>query len=110
MPCSHRDLIQHIKVFTDDSTKTSYNIALPGSHPDAPERPKIVRAETKLSVSIIRPDESDSNSSVLTTISHTDMKGILPEFVINYAFIKGGDDWRNVMVTFYKNVYAKEKQ
>ncbi|XP_065901661.1 steroidogenic acute regulatory protein, mitochondrial-like [Dysidea avara] len=109
-PCSDRDLVQHIKVLDDETTRTSFVVALPATHPSAPERPKVVRAETKMSMSILRPDEDDSNSCILTTIAQTDMKGLIPEFVINYALIKSGDDWRNAMVTFYHDVYVKEKQ
>ena len=108
--CSDRDLVQNIKVITDEATKTSYVVALNTSHPDAPERPKVVRAETLLSVSIIRPHDKDANSSVLTTIAHTDMKGLLPAFVVNGAILSSGDAWRATMVKFYNEVYVKEKQ
>jgi len=37
------------------------------------------------------------------------MNGLIPEFVVNYALIKSGDDWRNSMVKFYNDVYLKEK-
>ena len=109
-PCSDRDLVQNIKVITDEANKTSFVIALNATHPDAPERPKVVRAETLLSCIIIRPDDTDQNSSVITTIAHTDMKGLLPEFVINSAILSAGDTWRATMVKFYNEVYAKEKQ
>ncbi|XP_065902276.1 steroidogenic acute regulatory protein, mitochondrial-like [Dysidea avara] len=109
-PCSDRDLIQHIRVLTDETTRTSFVVALPATHPSVQERPKVLRAETKTSMSILRPDEDDSNSYILTTIAQTNMKGLIPEFVINYALIKSGDDWRNAMVTFYNDVYVKEKQ
>ena len=108
-PCSDRDLVQHVKVITDEPTRTSFVVALPATHPDAPERPKVVRAETRTSVSILRPDEKDSNSCIITTIAHTNMNGLIPEFVVNYALIKSGDDWRNSMVKFYNDVYLKEK-
>lgn len=99
-----------MKVITDEATKTSFVVALNATHPDAPDRPKVVRAETLLSVSIIRPDEKDPNSSVLTTIAHTDMKGLLPAFVVNGAILQSGDTWRANMLKFYNEVYIKEKQ
>ena len=97
-------------MITDEASKTSFVIALNATHPDAPEKPKVVRAETLLSCSIIRPDDKDPNSSVITTIAHTDMKGLLPEFVVNSAVLSAGDTWRAAMVKFYNEVYVKEKQ
>ena len=109
-PCSHRDLVQNVKVITDEASKTTYVVALNATHPDAPERPKIVRAETLLSCIIVRPDEKDPKSSVVTIISHTDMKGLLPEFVVKGAILSSGDTWRASVVKFYHEVYLKEKQ
>ena len=109
-PCADRDLVQNVRVITDDASKTTFVVALNATHPDAPEKPKVVRAETLLSVSIIRPDDNNPSSSVLTTIAHTDMKGMLPAFVVNGAILSSGDTWRATMVKFYNEVYVKEKQ
>ena len=109
-PCADRDLVQNIKVITEEASKTTFVVALNATHPDAPVRPKVVRAETLLSVSIIRPHDKDPNSSVLTTVAHTDMKGLLPAFVVNGAILSSGDTWRATMVKFYNEVYIKEKQ
>ena len=109
-PCSDRDLVQNVKVTTDEATRTTYIVALNATHPDAPERPKVVRAETLLSCIIIRPDDEDPNSSVVTTIAHTDMKGLLPEFIVKGAILSSGDEWRASIVKFYHEVYLKEKQ
>ena len=109
-PCSDRDLLQHVKVITDEASQTSFIVALNATHPDAPVKPKVVRAETLLSCIIVRPDEKDPNSSVVTTIAHTDIKGMLPEFVVNSAILSSGDAWRASLVKFYNEVYVKEKQ
>ena len=109
-PCSDRDIVQNIRVTTDEASKTTYWVALNATHPDAPERPKVVRAETLLSCIIVRPDDKDPNSSVVTTIAHTDMKGMLPEFVVKSSIVSYGDTWRAVAVKFYHEVYLKEKQ
>ncbi|XP_065902014.1 uncharacterized protein [Dysidea avara] len=107
---SDRDLVQHVKVLTDEPTRTSYVVALPATHPGAPEKPRVIRAETQISVSILQPDKDDPASSVITTITHTDLKGLLPDFVINHGVMKLGDDWRKSVTTFYHDVYLKEKQ
>ena len=108
-PCSDRDLVNCSKVFNDEATNTSIYVAISAVHPDAPERPKVVRAETILAGTIFRPDEKDPNSSTFTSISHFDMKGLLPTFVVNSAVIGNADKTRAEMTKFYNEVYVKEK-
>ena len=109
-PASDRDLVQHCWVKTDEAAKTTYVIGINGDHVNAPAKPKVVRAESKLSGIIIQQDEEDSNSSVIITISQTDMKGLIPSFIVSGAFVKSGDSWREALVNFYHNTYSKQKQ
>ena len=99
-----------IKRFDDEATNTTTAVVMNASHPDAPERPKIVRAEIVQSGMIFRTDEKDPNSCVFTIVSHIDMKGMLPTFVVNSAIIGNGDKFRVEMTKFYNEVYVKEKQ
>ena len=110
MPASDRDLVQHCWVKNDEATKTTYIIGINGDHVNAPAKPKVVRAESKLSGIIIRQDEQDITSTVLVTVSQTDMKGLIPSFIVNGAFVKTTDAWRDALVSFYHNVYSKENQ
>ena len=103
-------MVQHCWVKTDDATKTTYIIGINGDHDNAPAKPKVVRAESMLSGIIIRPNEEDINSSIIVTISQTDMKGLIPSFIVSGAFVKSGDSWREALVNFYHNTYSKEKQ
>ena len=103
-------MVSAIKKFDDEATNTTTAIAMSTTHPDAPERPKIVRAEVVQNGMIFRPDEKDPNSSVFTVISHIDMKGMLPTFVVNSAIIGNGDKFRIEATKFYNEVYVKEKQ
>ena len=109
-PASDRDLVQHCWVKADEASKITYIIGINGDHANAPTKPKVIRAESKLSGVIIRQDEEDVNSSVIATISQTDMKGLIPSFIVSGAFVKTGDSWREALVNFYHNVYSKEKQ
>ena len=79
-------------------------------HPDAPEKPKVVRAETIFSAMIFRPDEKDPNSSVYTAILLGDLKGSIPVLVINNMAGGAADTMRAEMDKFYKEVYVKEKK
>ena len=102
--------MQHCWVKTDEAANTTYVIGVNGDHTSAPAKPKVVRAESLLSGIIIRQDEQDTNSSVIITVSQTDTKGLIPSFIINGAFIKAGDTWRESLVNFYHSTYSKEKQ
>ena len=109
-PCSHRDLVNAIKRFDDEATNTTTCIAINATHPDAPEKPKIVRSAVIQQGMIFRADEKDPNSSVFTVISHMDMKGMLPGFVVNNVIIGNADKFRVEAVKFYQDVYLKEKK
>ena len=108
-PCSDRDMVTCSKVFNDEATNTTVIISLNTVHPDAPEKPKVVRSEVVVSSTIFRPDEKDPNSSIFTSITHIDTKGLLPTFVVNSAIIGNADKMRAEMTKFYNEVYVKEK-
>ena len=83
---------------------------LNATHPDVPEKPKVIRAETLFSAMIFRPDENDPNSTVFTSILRSDLKGLIPEFVINNLSGGAADTMRADIDKFYKDVYVKEKK
>ena len=109
-PCSDRDYVNCIKVFNDEATNTTIAIGLNAVHPDAPEKPKVVRAQIHVNAMICRVDEKDPNSTVFTMITHTDMKGLLPTFVVNSAIIGSADKMRAEMTKYYHETYLKEKK
>ena len=69
----------------------------------------IYRAETLFSGLVIRPDTEDpSNSSHLSILTQTDVKGLIPKLVINKALAKFPDHWRQLLISFYHDVYSKK--
>jgi len=76
-------------------------------HPDAPEKPKVVHGETVFSALIFRPDENDPNSTMFTNILLTNLKGLIPEFVISSLMGATADKVRVELDKFYKEVYVK---
>ena len=108
-PCSDRDFVTCCKIFNDEATNTTMALHMHAVHPDAPEKPQVVRAETVFSALIFRPDENDPNSTVFTNIVLTDLKGLIPEFVINSMMGGTADTARVEIDKFYKEVYVKEK-
>lgn len=107
-PCSDRDVLNAAKVFEMEDKTVA--IALNTTHADAPEKPKVIRADAIISAMIFRPDEKDPNSSIFTFISNIDMKGLLPGFVVRSAIIGTADNLRAEMTKHYNEVYLKEKQ
>ena len=97
------------KLFNDEATNTTIVVAINAVHPDAPERPSVVRAEAVVSSAMFRPNEKDPYSSIFTSIAHIDMKGLIPTFVVNSAIIGNADKTRAEMAKFYNEVYIKEK-
>ena len=70
----------------------------------------ILRAETILSATLIRPEENDPNSTKLTIMLQNDPKGWIPKFIVNMFAAKAPGDWRDSLANFYHNVYKKEKE
>ena len=87
-PCLHTDVVNCIKKFEGEATNATIVVGINCTHPDVPEKPKVVCAKIIQSTMIFRPDEKDPNSTVFTIISHIDMKWILPGFVVNTVIIR----------------------
>ena len=109
-PCSDRDFLYCCKIFNDEATNTTMAVYMHAVHPDAPEKPKVIRAETLFVGKIFRPDENDPNSTVYSEILLTDLKGLIPEFVVNSMMGATVDSVRVEIDKFYKEVYEKERQ
>jgi len=54
-------------------------------HPQVPEKDEFVRAWSYKTGYIVRIDESDTNSCLFTYYTHTDLKGWIPDKLINKA-------------------------
>lgn len=65
----------------------------------------LCRAETILSATIVRPD--DSNSTKMSILLQTDIKGWIPYFIVNRFARKKIIEWRNALYNFYHDVYSK---
>ena len=102
-------MVNAVKVFEMENDVT-VAVAINAIHPNVPEKPKVIRAEVIASGMMFRSDEKDPNSTVFTFISHVDMKGMLPGFIIKNALIGEADKMRVDMTKYYNEVYLKEKE
>ena len=109
-PCSDRDFVYCCKIFDDEATNTTMALYMPAVHPDAPEKPKVIRAETPFAGKIFRPDENDPNSTVFSEVLLNDFKGWIPEFIFNSMLGRTADAVRVQIEKFYKEVYVKEEK
>ena len=62
-------------------------------HSKAPEKYKVVRAETVISGYYIRTNPGNSNQVLLSIISQTDIKGSIPKWLVNSVSQKAPKDW-----------------
>ena len=68
-------------------------------HKDCPEIKGTIRAHTTISGYIIRPDPKHHGSSLMTILTQTDIKGLVPKFIVNAAAAKAPKDWTKNFIT-----------
>ena len=61
-----------------------------------------------MSGTIVRPDPKDPNSTQVSILLQTDIKGWIPHFIVNIYARKKIGQWRDELYNFYHNVYSKE--
>ena len=106
---SDRSLIQYIK-HIDDREKNAHIILYKnysGDHPNAPDMSGTVRAETIFAGVIIRPDADHPDSTRLSMLFQTDMKGWIPNFLVNMYAARAPKQWRDHLSEYYHNNYRK---
>ncbi len=72
--------------------------------------PLACRAETILSGVIIRPDPEDANSTCLSLMLQTDIKGWIPHFVVNAFMARAPGNWQTNLTDYYWNTYSKQQE
>jgi hypothetical protein len=63
------------------------------THPECPAVKKIVRAHTNISGYIIRPKKDKPNSTEMTILTQTDIKGQVPKAIVNLAAARAPSNW-----------------
>jgi hypothetical protein len=91
---SDRDFVQQRKKWIDFPEKNSICLHFKSvEHPKMPENKKVVRGEIIISGYYIRSSIEDPESSLLTIISQSDIKGNIPSWLVNKVSQKAPRDW-----------------
>eukprot|EP00931_Biecheleriopsis_adriatica_P062231 TRINITY_DN3747_c0_g1_i1.p1 TRINITY_DN3747_c0_g1~~TRINITY_DN3747_c0_g1_i1.p1 ORF type:complete len:701 (+),score=129.93 TRINITY_DN3747_c0_g1_i1:236-2338(+) len=88
-----RDYVQYrrVKVLEDGSILISLRSA---DHEKAPEHPGNVRAESYISGYVLRPYQEGSEKGIkLFLMTSTDIKGVIPKWIINWVAPKKPGEW-----------------
>ena len=54
---------------------------------------------------IVRPDSSDPDSTHLSMLFQTDMKGWIPAFIVNLFSARAPKQWQEQVTEYYHNGY-----
>ncbi|XP_064385643.1 START domain-containing protein 10-like [Halichondria panicea] len=93
---TNRDLVQHIGMRRDEAANMTYFLYKNATHEKYPAGDTgTIRAETILSGVIVRPDPSDSNSTKMSILLQTDMKGLIPHLISNAFASHAPGRWRD---------------
>ncbi|CBZ53350.1 putative phosphatidylcholine transfer protein [Neospora caninum Liverpool] len=90
-PVSNRDFLQWRRTEVDMEAGVVKMLMRSASHPSIPERPGVVRAETILSGYIM--EQRGPNSSSLFIVAQTDVKGLIPKWVVNTTAARAPVGW-----------------
>jgi len=66
--------------------------------------------ETIWSGMVINPHPALPNSTTMSFIFQTDMKGLIPHFIVNSLNAKIPGSWQASLSSYYKKEYLKKKQ
>ena len=72
---------------------------------DSAQYIQLCRAETMFAGVIVRPDSSDPDSTQLSMLFQTDMKGWIPAFIVNLFSARAPKQWQEQVTEYYHNGY-----
>ncbi|OEH76949.1 phosphatidylcholine transfer [Cyclospora cayetanensis] len=82
-----------LAVLRHNIQEVSCRLLWSADHPSVPERPGCVRAETLMSGYLMRQCQNDPNSSTLFLVAQTDVKGLIPKWLINSTAARAPVGW-----------------
>lgn len=89
-----RDFVQQRKIWRDFPNANSCLFHFRSiDYPSCPLIPKLIRGETIISGFYIQDDLTRPGHSILGIISHTDIKGNIPTWLVNTVTPKASINW-----------------
>ncbi|CDJ42325.1 hypothetical protein ETH_00018720 [Eimeria tenella] len=92
-PISNRDFLQWRLTVEKPEEGVVKMMLRSADHPSIPEQSGCVRAETLISGYLMRQSSSDPNSSSLFIVAQTDVKGLLPKWLVNSTAARAPVSW-----------------
>eukprot|EP00920_Eleutheroschizon_duboscqi_P009862 GHVT01023002.1.p1 GENE.GHVT01023002.1~~GHVT01023002.1.p1 ORF type:complete len:834 (+),score=207.12 GHVT01023002.1:410-2911(+) len=92
-PVSHRDFLQWRRTYVDEAEGVVKMLLRSAAHPNVPEKAGVVRAETLISGYMMRRMPDDPGSTNLFILAQTDVKGLIPKWVVNTAASRAPMGW-----------------
>ncbi|XP_026192601.1 uncharacterized protein LOC34622133 [Cyclospora cayetanensis] len=92
-PVANRDFLQWRRTLSCPQEGFVKMMMRSADHPSVPERPGCVRAETLMSGYLMRQCQNDPNSSTLFLVAQTDVKGLIPKWLINSTAARAPVGW-----------------
>ncbi|CDI85877.1 phosphatidylcholine transfer protein, putative [Eimeria praecox] len=108
-PISNRDFLQWRRTAEVPEEGIVKMMLRSADHPSVPEKSGCVRAETLMSGYLMRRCPEDPNSSTLFIVAQTDVKGLIPKWLVNSAAAKAPLGWVEALRRACSQ-YMKEQQ
>lgn len=92
-PLSNRDFLQWRRTEYDPEKNLFKMMLRSASHPEHPEKKDFIRAETLISGYIVEQHPQDPNSTKVFIVAQTDVKGMIPKWLVNAVASKAPVQW-----------------
>ncbi len=105
-----RDFVQKRKIWKNIPDPDSVVIHFKSiKHDLAPEYPKLIRAETIISGYYIKRISSNPMRILLVIVTQTDIKGSIPNWIVNSMSQKAPKEWVNNLMKGCEKLRAMKK-
>jgi hypothetical protein len=106
---SERDLVQRRKIYHPIPDENSYLIHFKSvEHTSCPVQKELVRANTFISGYYIKTIQTNPLTSVVCTLSKTDIGGSIPQFIINKLSVNAPQTWTTNLISGLESLYGKK--
>lgn len=106
----HKEYIEKYNLWKTDA-KYWMTITKSVEHPKYPPNKKVVRAEMKLGGIVLTQDKENPKKVHITVLIFNDVKGALPDSIMNKIVLKGCTKFYDNILAYYKKTYpSKDEQ
>jgi hypothetical protein len=105
-----RDFVQKRKIWRDFPADDSIILHFKSvDHPQCPDKKGFIRASTIISGYFIKQISTNPLKTILSSVTQTDIKGSIPQWLVNSVSQKAPKEWVNNLIKGCEKIKANKK-